>query len=79
METDAENPYIQKLLATDSKTQLAGAPWFSDAAHLSAAGLPSICIGPGSIEQAHTKDEYIEIDRLLESEAFFTDFIRGLR
>ena len=79
METDAENPYIQKLLATDSKTQLAGAPLFSDAAHLSSAGLPSICIGPGSIEQAHTKDEYIEIDRLLEGEAFFTDFIRGLR
>ncbi len=78
METDAENLYIQKLLATDSKTQLTGAPWFSDAAHLSAAGLRSICIGPGSIAQAHTKDEFIEIDRLLEGEAFFTDFIRGL-
>ncbi len=77
METDAENPYIQKLLATDSKTQLAGAPWFSDAAHLSAAGIPSICIGPGSIAQAHTKDEFIEIDRLLEGEKFFTDFISG--
>ncbi len=79
METDAENPYIQKLLATSPSTELAGAPWFSDAAHLSAAGLPSICIGPGSIAQAHTKDEYIEIDRLLEGEAFFTDFIRRLR
>lgn len=79
METDAENPYIQKLLATTPGTQLAGAPWFSDAAHLSAAGIPSICIGPGSISQAHTKDEFIEIDRLLEGEDFFTDFIRGLR
>ena len=78
METDADNPYIQKLLATNSKIQLAGAPWFSDAAHLSAAGLPSICIGPGSIAQAHTKDEFIEIDKLLEGEKFFTDFIRGL-
>jgi acetylornithine deacetylase/succinyl-diaminopimelate desuccinylase-like protein len=78
METDADNPYIQKLLATNSKIQLDGAPWFSDAAHLSAAGLPSICIGPGSIAQAHTKDEFIEIDKLLEGEKFFTDFIRGL-
>lgn len=78
METDADNSYIQKLLATNSKIQLAGAPWFSDAAHLSAAGLPSICIGPGSIAQAHTKDEFIEIDKLLEGEKFFTDFIRGL-
>lgn len=79
METNPENPYIQKLLATAPGTELAGAPWFSDAAHLSAAGLPSICIGPGSIAQAHTKDEFIEIDRLLEGEVFFTDFIRGLR
>jgi acetylornithine deacetylase len=79
METDPENPYIQKLLANDPKTKLAGAPWFSDAAHLAAAGLPSICIGPGSIAQAHTKDEFIEIERLLEGEAFFTEFIRGFR
>ena len=79
METDAENSYVQKLLSTDSKTQLTGAPWFSDAAHLSAAGIPSICIGPGSIAQAHTKDEFIEIDKLLEGEKFFTDFIRGLK
>lgn len=79
METAPENPYIQKLLATDPNTQLAGAPWFSDAAHLSAAGLPSICIGPGSISQAHTKDEFIEIDKLLDGEAFFTNFIRELR
>ena len=79
METDPENSYIQKLLATALSTELAGAPWFSDAAHLSAAGLPSICIGPGSIAQAHTKDEFIEIDKLLEGEAFFTNFIRDLR
>jgi acetylornithine deacetylase len=79
METDPENPFIKKLLATDPDTHLAGAPWFSDAAHLSAAGLPSICIGPGSISQAHTKDEFIEIDKLLEGEIFFTKFIRELR
>ncbi|MCE2959662.1 MAG: M20 family metallopeptidase [Akkermansiaceae bacterium] len=78
METDAENPYIQKLLATALGTQLDGAPWFSDAAHLSASGLPSICIGPGSIHQAHTKDEFIEIEKLSEGEAFFTEFIRGI-
>lgn len=78
METDTETPYIKKLLATSPITGLAGAPWFSDAAHLSAAGIPSICIGPGSIAQAHTKDEFIEIEALLEGEKFFTDFIRGL-
>jgi acetylornithine deacetylase len=78
METDPENPFIQKLLATDPRTQLVGAPWFSDAAHLSAAGLPSICIGPGSIAQAHTKDEFIAISDMEEGQAFFSKFIRSL-
>jgi len=78
METDIENPFIQRLLATDPHTKLTGAPWFSDAAHLSAAGLPSICIGPGSIAQAHTKDEFIDLEKFREGEVFFTNFIRSL-
>ncbi|MFD2255972.1 M20 family metallopeptidase [Luteolibacter algae] len=78
METRVDNPYIQKLLATDSRTLPAGAPWFSDAAHLSAAGLPSICLGPGSIDQAHTKDEFIDLALLKEGEVFFSNFIQSL-
>lgn len=35
------------------------APWFCDANHLSAAGIPSVAFGPGSIAQAHTRDEFI--------------------
>ncbi|MDP4897251.1 MAG: M20 family metallopeptidase [Akkermansiaceae bacterium] len=78
METDPANPFIQKLLATDPRTKTTGAPWFSDAAHLAAAGLPSICIGPGSIDQAHTKDEFLDLDLLRDGEIFFTNFIRSL-
>lgn len=78
METDLENPFIEKLLATDPRTELTGAPWFSDAAHLSAAGLPSICLGPSSIAQAHTKDEFIDIALLEEGTRFFSKFIRSL-
>ena len=65
-------------LATDPRTKLVGAPWFSDAAHLSSAGIPSICIGPGSIAQAHTKDEFIEIEAFEEGRAFLSKFIRSL-
>lgn len=79
METEATHPIIQALLATDSATKLAGAPWFSDAAHLSSGGIPSICIGPGSIDQAHTVDEFIEISALEQGARFFSDFIRGLK
>lgn len=76
METAAEDPMIQRLLAQGSA--LAGAPWFSDAAHLSNGGIPSICIGPGSIDQAHTVDEFIEIVALENGQRFFSEFIAGL-
>lgn len=78
METPADHPMILALLATDPTTGLAGAPWFSDAAHLSSGGIPSICIGPGSIDQAHTVDEFIEISALRQGAEFFSKFIRGL-
>jgi acetylornithine deacetylase/succinyl-diaminopimelate desuccinylase-like protein len=79
METDAGHAMIQSLLATDRSTGLAGAPWFSDAAHLSSGGIPSICIGPGSIDQAHTIDEFIEISALRKGAEFFTSFVAGLK
>ena len=78
METDPANPFIQKLLATDPRTKTVGAPWFSDAAHLSDGGIPSICIGPGSIAQAHTKDEFIDLREFEEGQVFFSKFIRSL-
>lgn len=76
METSADDPMIQRLLSHGSK--LAGAPWFSDAAHLSAGGVPSICIGPGSIDQAHTADEFIATSDLQAGAEFFSRFICGL-
>lgn len=76
METPEDHPIIKALLANGSK--LAGAPWFSDAAHLSNGGIPSICIGPGSIDQAHTIDEFIEIAALEAGAAFFEKFIRSV-
>jgi acetylornithine deacetylase/succinyl-diaminopimelate desuccinylase-like protein len=77
METAAEHPMILRLLELGSA--LAGAPWFSDAAHLSNGGIPSICIGPGAIDQAHTADEFIGIEALQQGAEFFTRFVRSLK
>jgi acetylornithine deacetylase/succinyl-diaminopimelate desuccinylase-like protein len=79
METGPAHPLIQELLTTATGTGLAGAPWFSDAAHLSNGGIPSVCMGPGSIDQAHTVDEFIEISALRAGASFFTAFIGKLR
>lgn len=77
METSADHPMVRRLLETGSV--LAGAPWFSDAAHLSAGGVPAVCIGPGLIDQAHTVDEFISIDAMHEGADFFTAFVRGFK
>lgn len=78
METAADHPMVRALLATDAATELAGAPWFSDAAHLGSGGIPSICIGPGSIDQAHTIDEFIDVSELERGAEFFSRFIASL-
>jgi acetylornithine deacetylase/succinyl-diaminopimelate desuccinylase-like protein len=78
METKASHPWIQHIQSVRSTSECVGAPWFSDAAHLSAAGLSSICLGPGSIDQAHTANEFIEIAALEEGAAFFRDFIQSV-
>ena len=44
----------------------AAADWFCDANIFAGAGIPAVAFGPGSIAQAHTKDEYI-VDRELQN------------
>ncbi|MGJ8656533.1 MAG: M20 family metallopeptidase [Akkermansiaceae bacterium] len=78
METGEDNEFVQKLLGAWPGARCVGAPWFSDAAHLGAGGIPSVCVGPGSIDQAHTKDEFIIVKDLEEGVEFFGAFIRSL-
>ncbi|MFM2166982.1 MAG: hypothetical protein RIS79_1353 [Verrucomicrobiota bacterium] len=76
LDTDPANPLVQKLISAGG--DLTGAPWFCDAAFLAAAGTPAIAIGPGSIAQAHTKDEYIAVKDLEDGVAFFKRFLQSL-
>jgi acetylornithine deacetylase/succinyl-diaminopimelate desuccinylase-like protein len=41
-----------------------GAPYGTDASSLAEAGIPAVVFGPGDIAQAHTKDEWIEIEQV---------------
>ncbi|MEW5980499.1 MAG: ArgE/DapE family deacylase [Acidobacteriota bacterium] len=42
-----------------------------DAAFLNAAGIPSVIYGPGSLLQAHSVDEYVEIEELITATKTF--------
>jgi acetylornithine deacetylase len=58
--------------ATGRRPALRGVPFGTDAGPLSATGTPCVVFGPGDIGQAHTKDEWIDLDQVaLAAEAFF--------
>jgi acetylornithine deacetylase len=54
----------------------AGAVGFAtEASMFSQAGIPTVVIGPGSIDQAHKPDEYISYEQVAACEAFFDRII----
>jgi len=75
LDTDESLPWVRRL--GEQARGFTTAPWFSDASVLSGPRCPAICIGPGSIAQAHTKDEYILLSDLEEGAEFFQRWIRA--
>ncbi len=55
---------------------LIGVPYGTNAAATSAAGVPSVVFGPGSIAQAHTADEWLALDQLAEASEIYYRFAR---
>lgn len=53
----------------------AGVPFGSDASKLGRAGIPTIIYGPGSIDQAHTADEFIRLAEVEKAYHFYRQFI----
>jgi len=74
--TDPAQPLIVQLESLGAKP--VGAPWFCDACFFAERGMPAIAMGPGSIRQAHTKDEFISVEDLERGVAFFTKFLGAL-
>ncbi|HEY1110250.1 MAG TPA: M20/M25/M40 family metallo-hydrolase, partial [Opitutaceae bacterium] len=75
--TERTEPWAKRLRAAGRGW--AAADWFCDANIFAGAGIPSVAFGPGSIAQAHTKDEFI-VERELEAGVVaFGQFLRGGR
>ncbi|MEW6750320.1 MAG: M20 family metallopeptidase [Candidatus Latescibacterota bacterium] len=53
---------VLQALGLDGKP--VGMPCGTDASQFSAIGVPAVVLGPGSIEQAHTRDEWLALDQL---------------
>jgi len=51
--------------------RLGGVPYGTDAGPLGASGLPCVVFGPGDIAQAHTKDEWVDLDQVHRAAASY--------
>lgn len=54
-----------------------GVPYGTNAAIYAAAGVPSVVFGPGSIDQAHTADEWIDLESLRQAAEIYERFVRA--
>ncbi len=74
-------PLADRLVATASSVkkdcQKIGVPYGTDAAAISAMGVPTVVFGPGSIAQAHTCDEWLEVDQLERASEILYQFGRS--
>lgn len=52
-----------------------GVPFGSDASKFGAIGIPSMILGPGSINQAHVADEYIQCDQVVTAMEIYRRFM----
>jgi acetylornithine deacetylase/succinyl-diaminopimelate desuccinylase-like protein len=77
LQTDAAHPFIRVLEGCGARC--VGAPWYCDAALLAAGGTPAVALGPGSMDQAHTADEWISLADLQSGVEFFKTLFGKLR
>jgi len=81
-EVDAESTLVRGLLEAGREhgvpPRVEGMTAWVDAALLNESGIPAVCYGPGSIEQAHTADEWIETGEIVTCAAVLETFARGL-
>lgn len=79
LDTSADAAVVQVATAVLGELGLnaapSGVPFGCDASKLSRAGVPSIVFGPGSIDRAHTVDEYVELDQVEQALEFQKRFL----
>jgi acetylornithine deacetylase len=76
--TDAEIVKVASAVLKDAQLDPLpiGVPFGSDASKPVRIGIPSIVLGPGSIDQAHTADEFVATDEVVKAASVYEQIIR---
>lgn len=61
--------------AEGAPARVEGLSCWTDAALLTAAGIPAVCYGPGDIALAHAAEEYVAIDEIARATAVLTRLV----
>lgn len=71
LDTPPDTPVVRKLLdvccEANGQKDVLGVNYFADTGPFARAGITSVLFGPGDIAQAHTADEYLELDQLFQA------------
>jgi acetylornithine deacetylase ArgE len=59
-------------------TRIVGAPYYTEAVNYTRAGITTVICGPGSIDQAHTPDEYVSLEQLELGVSTFKEAVKRI-
>ena len=63
--------------AVEGNHEVLAVPFGTDASTISEAGIPAVVFGPGDIAQAHTRDEWVELDQIDRAAEILYRFATG--
>ncbi len=78
MHTAADSPFVVAALAAAGRADLAAVPYGTDGSKLSRAGVPTVVFGPGSIADAHTDHEWVDVRDVVAASAMLVALVRAL-
>jgi acetylornithine deacetylase len=80
LEEDPKGPIASAVAAACAKVlgraAFAAAPWGANSGVFKSAGIPCVLFGPGSIRQAHTREEFVELEQVAQAVAVYAEVIR---
>ncbi len=79
--TDPEVKLVKELIiareAVSGKSLPIGLPYFADSSQFARSGAHCVLLGPGDIAQAHSANEYLELEQLYQSAEILMKFFKA--
>jgi len=76
-EVDLDEPVVKAVQGAAADAGLDATPWGgtfgADSRHYQAAGIPTVLFGPGSIDQAHFPDEFVDATEITRAASVLAD------